>query len=209
MDNETATPPPRVRPHDVVVGAMVAAVYAVIWWFLPAEWSPSHTGGKWFLFIFVITSGLAALLASVFLTNWPPRTKDHPAIWLGVQVVFWNPLAFRAVLAAVEALGLPSAYGGAIALGGVVLLGLPTSLIGAGLCGSRLWAVTYLARGLQSFVASWVPLFPPVLFLHVVLLAECINWQRHGTLHRCAVALVLAEQVAAFLWAFLFSQIQG
>lgn len=197
-----------VRRIDLVFPAVVAVVCVVLWLFLPAEWSPAHVGGKWFLLVFVITSGLAALLTSAFLLGRGTRTKDDPAVWLGIQVLFWNPLAYRAVLALVEAVGLPSDYGAVVALVGLVLLGLPTSLLGVALCRSPSWIAVYVTRAIECLFATWIPLLPTLIFLHVLLFAQLVTWNRYGWLQKLAVSLIVAEQLLAFLWVLLFNQIQ-
>lgn len=205
----TAPPPAGLCPRDLVIAAVVTVVCAVLWWLVPADWSDIHADGKGFLSIFVVTSGLAALLTShALLGRGLRRTSEEPAVWLGIQVLFWNPLAYRAVLALVQALGAPESYAGVVALAGLVLLGLPTSLLGAAFCRSPSWTVVYLARALACLVTTWVPLLPALIFLHVLLFAQLVTWNRYGRLHRYAVALVLAEQFLAFLWVFLFGQFE-
>lgn len=202
-----ATPQPTgVRRIDQVVAAVVAVVCLVLWGLLPADWSPVHAGGKWLLAVFVITSALAALLTSAFLLGRGSRTKEAPAIWLGIQVIFWNPLAYRAVLALVEGTGLPSEYASVAALAGLLLLGLPTSLLGAALCRSPSWFAVYFTRAIACLFTTWIPLIPTLLFLHVLLFAELVTWNRYNWLHRLAVGLIVAEQLLAFLWVLLFNR---
>lgn len=208
MSEEASPTAASVRPHDWSIAAVVFVFYFALWIAVPGEWAPFHTGGKWFLSIFVVTSGLGALLASRLLTTPELRARDNPAVWLGVQVLFWNPLAFRAVVAGVEGLGLSSAVATAAALVGLLALGLPTSLLGALYSRSPSWIVTYLFRALQCFFATWVPLIPPLAFLHVAAIAQAVTWDRFGSLHRFAVALVMFEQTAALLWFFLFSSFE-
>lgn len=194
----------RLRRQDLVTGAVAAAVFALLWLVVPSEWSPAHTGGKWFLAVFVATSGMAAGLASGFLSRHGMRNQDHPAAWLGIQVLFWNPLAYRAVLALTTWVGLPSDYAGVAALVGLVLLGLPTSLLGAALCRSPSWIAVYLFRALTCLFVTWVPLLPALVFLHLLLFAHLVTWEKYGRLHQFAVGLVVAEQLAAFTWVFVF-----
>lgn len=205
-----APPAPRlaIRPHDWAIAGAVTLLYAIFWAFLPSEWTKVHTGGKWLLSVFVLTSGAAALLASVFFTTPGVRARDNPAAWLGVQVVFWNPIAFRAVVAAVQGVGLPAAYASVAAIAGLLVLGLPTSLLGGALCRSPSWIATYACRALQCFFATWFPLVPPLAFLHVVVIAQAVTWDRYSRLHRMAVMLVCVEQTLALVWFFLFYRVE-
>lgn len=201
------TPPDlTLRLSDKLVGIAVVVIFAVCWALVPADWSPLHSGGKWFLGVFAATSGLAAALASRFLSDRELQTKDQPAVWLGIQVLFWNPLAYRTVLAAVEATGLSNTYSATVAAVGLLLLGLPTTLLGAAICRSPSWIAAYATRAVTCFVTTWVPLLPGLVFLHVLLFAHLVTWHRYTPLHRVAVGLIVAEQLAAFLWVFLFGQ---
>lgn len=191
------------------MGGVVAAVFAVVWLLLPADWSPAHAGGKWFLAVFVVTSGLAAAFASSFLPRLlrgEVRTEEHPAAWLGVQVLFWNPLSYRGLLAVAEGVGLPNEYASVGALLGIVLLGLPTSILGAALCRSPSWIAAYLFRALTCLFVTWIPLIPALIFLHVLLFAHLVTWNKYGRLHQLAVGLIVAEQLAAFIWVASFAR---
>lgn len=204
-ESSIETPPPYVfsQPAKLFTAAVVT-IYLISWALVPADWSPLHAGGKWFLGVFVVTSGVAAWLTSGFLFDRKLPTRDQPAVWLGIQVLFWNPLAYRAVLAAVEAVGLPSDYSGAVAWGGLLLLGLPTSLLGLALCRIPSWIAVYATRVIACFVTTWLPLIPALIFLHVLMFAHLVTWHRYNTVHRLAVGVIIAEQLAAFVWVFLF-----
>lgn len=190
-----------------VIAAGVAVLYGGLWLSLPSDWSPAHAGGKWFLPIFIVTSAVAAVLASGFFRSGA-RARDEPAAWLGIQVLFWNPLAYRGVLSITGAIGLPSDYSGAVALAGLVLLGLPTSLIGAALCRSPSWIAVYLTRAVACLFAAWVPLLPSLIFLHVLWFAHLVTWNKYGRCHNLAVYLITAEQLAAAAWILLFSRLE-
>ncbi|MEQ8847362.1 hypothetical protein [Botrimarina sp.] len=206
MSDEPTAHRPAVRPHDWAVAVVVTLFYLVVWALLPFEWADFHKGGKWFLALFIPMAGLGALLASVFFTTPALRARDNPAVWLGMQVVFWNPIAFRAVVALTAALGVPSDYATVVALAGLVLLGLPTSLAGCFFSRSPSWTATYVLRALQCFFATWIPWVPPLALLHVVALAHAVTWERYGRFNTLAVTLVVVEQTAALLWFGLFYQ---
>lgn len=202
-----AEPIPK-RPLDKLDLAIASAVFViglVVWFLVPAEWSPIHAGGKWFLLVFAATSALAALLASRAVREGV-RLKENPAVLMGVQVLFWNPLAYRAVLGLVESVGLPGGYGSVLALAGLLLLGLTTSLYGAAMSRSPAWIAANLSRALQCFFATWMPLFPPLFYLHVLLIAQVLNWDKNTRMNHAACALLLIEQSAAIAWVILFYQ---
>ncbi|QDT70787.1 hypothetical protein MalM25_37430 [Planctomycetes bacterium MalM25] len=205
MSGAPAEHAPPISRLDCGVAGVASLVALLVWIVLPAEWSPLHAGGKWFLLVFVVTTGLAALLAS-YVARTRQSFRENPAAWMGIQVLFWNPLTYRAVLAAVEGVGLPSAYGSVIALLGLILLGVSTSLLGAGMSRSPVWIIANLSRALQCFFATWFPLFPALFYLHVLLIAQVVTWNKHERLNHLACALVLAEQSAAIAWVILFYQ---
>lgn len=190
---------------DLAIASTVFVIGLLVWFLVPTEWSPIHAGGKWFLLVFAATSALAALLGSRAIREGA-QLKENPALVMGVQVLFWNPLAYRAVLGLAAGAGLPSAYGSVLALAGLLLLGLPTSLYGAVLSRSPAWIVANLSRALQCFFATWMPLFPALFYLHLLLIAQVLNWDKNTRLNHAACALLLVEQSAAIAWVILFYQ---
>lgn len=205
MNAEAPASGPPISAGQIAPAIAVTLLGVLLWIGLPASWSPLHAGGKWFLLLFAVTSGLAALLAGRMFSGGR-RFQDHPAAWMGIQVLFWNPLTYRLVLAASGAIGLPDAVGSAAALVGLVLLGLPTSLAGAFTCRNPWWIAVFLTRALQCFFASWLPLFPALFYLHVLLIAQVVTWHKYERLNHWACALLLAEQSAAIAWVILFYQ---
>lgn len=194
-----------LRWYDYVAAVVVAAVYLVLWISVPVDWNPIHSGGKGFLLVFVLTAAAAALFTSVCVSRGG-KFRDSPAAWLAIQGLFWNPLLFRAIVGAVAAIGLSPSVPMVVAAVLLLMVGLPTTLLGAVLCRNAWWTVSYVTRALQCCVAIWVPLVPPVFFLHVLMASHLFTWRRYGPLNQAAVVLVTIEQVAAFTWALLYYQ---
>lgn len=196
-----------VRLIDLLVGLALAIGYAALV-NVGMEDDRYDYLNRWdLMWVFVLIAGLGGVLTSSLVAS---SRSLHPAEWLGVQTLFWNPLAWFGYLYAMSALVDSSAQASAffdavhpIALNCLLLgtLGLVTSWSALKASDGGWWSGVCLLRMMQAFVAAWIPIIPSV----VMILACTCAWVATANPARpgwpmLGLILLITEQIAAIIW---------